>query len=377
MPDIATTALSLIDLLYDAVGRAEAWPPFLEALARATNGIVPGVFLADLPTDTYLFHASGMQDPQWGAAYEAYFKERDPRRARIKELTPGTTFVGSTLLPDRDLERTEFYNDFLRPQGYYHLLGGVPLKHEDVMALVRVVRPRTAPPFGAREVAVFRSLLPHMARALRLQEQLVAAESRRDEAGAVLDRFPGGVFLLGASGRLLAANRSASQLLDAADGLRITRGVLRATVPLEAARLERLVARAGAAPALDETGEGVLNVSRRSPLRPLNLLVASLRAGALRREACNASVVVFITDPERPVAMSIGRVQRWLGLTHAEAALVVELVRGLRVEEAADTLHISTNTARTQLKRALAKTGTGRQAELLRLALGTPGALSS
>jgi DNA-binding CsgD family transcriptional regulator len=51
---------------------------------------------------------------------------------------------------------------------------------------------------------------------------------------------------------------------------------------------------------------------------------------------------------------------------------VRELLSGLRVEDAADVLQISPNTARTQLKRALVKTGTGRQAELLRLALGAP-----
>jgi len=45
------------------------------------------------------------------------------------------------------------------------------------------------------------------------------------------------------------------------------------------------------------------------------------------------------------------------------------------VEEAADVLQISTHTARTQLKRVLTKTGTGRQAELLRVALGAPAVL--
>jgi DNA-binding CsgD family transcriptional regulator len=38
-------------------------------------------------------------------------------------------------------------------------------------------------------------------------------------------------------------------------------------------------------------------------------------------------------------------------------------------------LGVSVNTVRTQLKRALAKTRTGRQAELVRLALGTPAML--
>ena len=376
MPDIAATTLGLVERLYEAIAHAEAWPPFLDSLARAVGGVVPAVYVTDAATDGNLFHVASGQDPAWGGAYEAYFKLRDLRRARIKELPAGSVFIGSTLLPDRDLVRSEFYNDFLRPQGYFHILGGIPTKREDVLTVVRVIRPLTAPPFGAPEVALLRRLLPHLSCALRLREQLALAESRRDEAGEVLDRFPGGVLLLDATGRVVASNRMANQLLGAGDGLRTGRDGIRAVLPAETAALQRLVARAAAAPTPDEPSDGVLNVSRQPPHRPLNLLVVPLRCGSLRRAAGSASVVLFVTDPDCPSAMSVQRVQRWLGLTPAEAALVVELLRGQRVEEAAETLHISTHTARTQLKRALAKTGTGRQVELLRLALGTPGVLA-
>ena len=120
----------------------------------------------------------------------------------------------------------------------------------------------------------------------------------------------------------------------------------------------------------------MLNLTRPPPARPLNLLVAPLRGKLLSREAPRAAAVVFVTDPERLPSTPIDRVQRWLGLTRAEAALVLQLLRGRRVEDAADALGISAHTARTQLKRALAKTSTGRQAELVRLVLGTPAVLA-
>jgi DNA-binding CsgD family transcriptional regulator/PAS domain-containing protein len=371
MPDIAATTLSMVERLYEAVAHAEAWPPFLDSLARAVGGVAPAVFVIHRVTDANLFHVSSGTDSGWGAAYETYFKHRDLRRARVKELHAAGTFVGSAILPDRELVRSEFYNEFLRPQGLFHLLGALAVKREDFVALVRVSRPRTAPPFGPQELALLRRLQPHLSRALRLQEQLALAEARRDEVGEVLDRFPGGVLLLDATGHVVAANRMAEQMLATGDGLRAGRDGIRAILPSETAALQRLIRSAAAAPSID-TSDGVLNVSRQPPRRPLNLLVAALRGGSLVRAARSAAVVVFVTDPDRPAATSVQRVQRWLGLTPAEAALVVELLQGKRVEEAAEALHISTHTARTQLKRALAKTGTGRQAELLRLALGTP-----
>lgn len=57
------------------------------------------------------------------------------------------------------------------------------------------------------------------------------------------------------------------------------------------------------------------------------------------------------------------------GLTHAEARVASRVGRGLAVKEIAADLHISVETVRTHLKRIYAKTGTRRQAELVRLIL--------
>jgi DNA-binding CsgD family transcriptional regulator len=61
------------------------------------------------------------------------------------------------------------------------------------------------------------------------------------------------------------------------------------------------------------------------------------------------------------------------GLTPAEARVANLLLEGLEVREAAERLGITLETARFHLKRVLAKTGTRRQTELLRLMLSLPG----
>jgi DNA-binding CsgD family transcriptional regulator len=375
MGELGAGILELVERLYEAAADAQGWPGFLDALADAVGGIAPGVYLTDLRTDANLFHAASGLAPEWGNAYETHFKRCDPRRPRIRALAKGSVFCGNALLPDADLVRSEFYNDFLRPQGYFHILGAVVLKRPDVMGVVRVIRPRTARPFSARERALLGALVPHLSRALRLHEQLTVAELRRAEAAELLDRLPVGVLLLDAAGRLVSANHVAEQLLRSGDGLRGGSHGIRACLPAETAQLQRLIAQAVGHTPPDEWSDGIMNLTRPPPRRPLHLLVAPLRGGSLRRAACTAAAVVFVTDPERPAATSPEHLRRWLGLTPAEGALVTELLGGRRVEEAAVALHISTHTARTQLKRVLAKTGTGRQPDLLRLALGTPGAL--
>ena len=62
---------------------------------------------------------------------------------------------------------------------------------------------------------------------------------------------------------------------------------------------------------------------------------------------------------------SIGLLHRYFGLTPSEARLALHLVRGETLRSAAAKLHISYETARTQLKHIFSKTGTCRQAELV------------
>lgn len=60
---------------------------------------------------------------------------------------------------------------------------------------------------------------------------------------------------------------------------------------------------------------------------------------------------------------------RRYAITPAESRLMQLLVQGMTVAEAADALGVSLPTARTHLARLFDKTGTSRQADLVRLAM--------
>jgi DNA-binding CsgD family transcriptional regulator len=59
------------------------------------------------------------------------------------------------------------------------------------------------------------------------------------------------------------------------------------------------------------------------------------------------------------------------GVTQAELRLLDRLAEGKTVSEAGEVLSVSLNTVRSHLKSLFAKTGTGRQAELMRLVLNS------
>jgi DNA-binding CsgD family transcriptional regulator len=80
----------------------------------------------------------------------------------------------------------------------------------------------------------------------------------------------------------------------------------------------------------------------------------------------------LISDPSSLPRRRTSLMQQLYGLTPAESRLADLLLEGIEVREAAEHLHITIGTARFHLKRVLAKTGSHRQTELLRLMLSLP-----
>ena len=77
-------------------------------------------------------------------------------------------------------------------------------------------------------------------------------------------------------------------------------------------------------------------------------------------------------DDDGTTETAPARLARLHGLTAAEARLAAALAAGASIKDYAETAGISINTARWHLRQVLAKTGTKRQAELVRLLLTVP-----
>jgi DNA-binding CsgD family transcriptional regulator len=89
-----------------------------------------------------------------------------------------------------------------------------------------------------------------------------------------------------------------------------------------------------------------------------------------------ATSLLYITPLAQQNPLAAGLLQALFDLTPAEARVAGLIAEGQSVDSITDSLQVSTNTVRTQLKSVFAKTGVGRQAELATLlsahALRTP-----
>jgi len=100
---------------------------------------------------------------------------------------------------------------------------------------------------------------------------------------------------------------------------------------------------------------------------PLSVLVAPLRCEAPFLRTDRPVAVLFVTDPDKKAKPLVAQIKKQFGLTGAEAAFSVEILKGDGIQAAADRLAISRSTARTHLSHIFEKTKTHRQSELVRL----------
>lgn len=166
---------------------------------------------------------------------------------------------------------------------------------------------------------------------------------------AVTDRY----------GRAHFLNRAA-QAFVARGLLCLEQGGLRGAAPEDSAALRRVIARCAA---------GHRGGSVRLEGAGGTLLVA---ASALPGTVAEGAVLLRLTDPGTPRLPDPGVLQDQFGFTPAEAALAVDILAGNDLAASATRRRITRNTARVHLRHLFEKTGTRRQAELVRLLLLCP-----
>jgi DNA-binding CsgD family transcriptional regulator len=277
--------------------------------------------------------------------------------------------------------RSKQYVEVLGPAGYRHWIAAVLDWNPQTSISMALARTERAGAFPDGHEDVLRRLLQHLAAASLVRRRLRAALAAAEAPRAVLQALDCGVILLDRVGRLVYANPIAMRILARRDGLALDRvGTVVCARPRDTGQLRQLISAASLAGAgRGLTSGGTLALPRASgqpyvvqvlPLAPENPL-----EGVPYHE--RSVVALLLADPEVATIPSESRLRRAYGLTHAEASLTALLVQGMNLREAADSLCISGNTAKTQLKSVFAKLEVDRQTALVRRVLADLGWLAA
>ena len=368
MSDENRVLLKLIEQVYAAGLDATQWPLFLESFAEAFQGKQATFFSHDLRNQQASIHAYARIDDAFVASYIDHYAATNIFVEKTQSVAEGVFIPTEALVDKKTYEQSEFYNDWVKPQGCLEFATTNILRNQTVLTGVTVLRGKR--PFDAAEIVQWRHLVPHLQRAIQVHRQLYSAHLVRSGALEALDRLAVGLILTGEGANVVFCNRVAQRIMEANPNLQVRANRLCGET-LSATSLIQQAIRAAA-----QTGSGrgtspgaVLAVSSRTA-PPLSVLVSPLQAsGPFAGVISGQGAIVLVADPTRKRSTQRNELSQMFGLTRGEARLLTGLVDGLSLAEYAETAGVTVLTARSQIKAIFTKTGVRRQSELMRLVL--------
>lgn len=302
---------------------------------------------------------------QTQTVYQDYYGALVPRLSYTLRLPVGETMACHELFDADHVQGSEFHNDFPHRFGFRYAAGCRLLEEDGKSAVVGMQRPAQHEPSKMRERELIAAARPHLARAFRVRRTLGQAQDCAARRQAMLDRLTAAALLVDADGAVLEQNLAAERVLRANDGLVLRHRRLAARIPAETTRLLHLIKDAVAGAVRRGAGGGACCLSR-TDASFYAVMIAPV--GVKMQSGCGTpAALVLIADPHQRPLTSEQTLRTLYGLTAAEARTARALLAGHEPREIADQLGVGLATVRTHLHHVYDKTGTSRQADLVRL----------
>jgi DNA-binding CsgD family transcriptional regulator len=357
-----------LDRLYDAAVEPGRWPSVMEDLADmlgGTGGWLTRMSVVDGSGEGVLARI----DPAMATLYETYYARLNPFSNEADPVSFMSTWRPEILtdaawLSRAELERSEYYNDFMRPQDIHSgMIIRLSAYGFNVCALT-MTRSMRQGDFGPSALKTARRVHGHLRRAFRLTEDLAMDRGSLGAGVAeALDLSPHALMVLSTSGRIRRVNARGEALLREGGGLRAVGGRLVAERADDARALEALIAAAGAAdPAERTAGDMTLGFSERRPA--VAVTVSPVRSAATAVFEDGPAVIVSINDPYGPAVSGAD-----LGLTARERDALRWVAAGKSDWEISVILGVSQNTVRFHVDNARRKLGAVNRAQAVALLL--------
>jgi DNA-binding CsgD family transcriptional regulator/PAS domain-containing protein len=358
----------LIGMIYDCAIDPDRWPPTLAAICQSIGCGSGFILLVDLEQSHHKFAYSWGLGPDWEQRYFAYSDQLTGfySLAFSRQYGPdGEPLIMSRFIDLTGLNGKRIYEDLRRTLSITDVMQTVVLREARRIAILTASRHQNDGTLMDQDAATMRLLAPHVRRAVKIIDILDANKIEADSLAATLDTFIAGVLIVGEKGRILHANDAARRMLSAREPIAAIDGILSAR---NAAANEELSAAIRLARDNEaQIGSSGLGVPLRCDEPSVAHILPLARGNVRTRLMPQATAAVFITRAERESSVDIRALVRIFDLTAAEIRLLEQLTRNATLADAAKTLRISQETARTHLAHIFSKTGVSRQADLLTL----------
>lgn len=334
------------------------WSSFMRRLRIATRSDYVNLTFRrrDAPLNDLTTFAEGRLSDGLVARYFTEDYRGDP--IPYHSLTPGRVYALEDAIDSAQEAKGHFTRDFLHPAGMRHGRIMRIAEPNGYTAWLTISR-HDDKAFGVAEASLVEGLAAHLSLAVQTFAALEQNRRLRDLYEGALRRLNVAVLTLDADGRILSRNEAAAALLQArailqpnADGVLVLKS---------AAARRRLSVLLHSYAADPEAAPRAIPLSE-APRR--EMLVSPVRNRPA--SGLHTPVLTAYFQADIVAADHVEGLTRLYDLTRSEARLALSIANGHGVAAAAAASGITTESARTYLKRIYSKTGTSRQAELVR-----------
>lgn len=364
----------LIGLIYDAAVSAVPWEAAIAAIREVVGGEVAALFKRDSTVAIQYCEFSAACGWTMAALdhYGVRREAQDTRAVPIARLRSGDTNADDHGMVSYDAENSDIFQAFLRQFELGQGMAASLFQDGQRQSVLSVHRSVGGGSFTAEDITRFKTITPHIVRALQIQRQMHQAQIAADGLRVTLDHFHLSVFMTDAEARVRLANAAADTLLSRSGSmLRIANGRLTLADKAENAELWLQIRNAAAVTtgAVKEVGSPprILSSPDRNGIGRMAFLVVPVRNTTPLGISEDGLIAIFVSDTTASPTLDLAALQQEFGLTQAEAEVAAALTTGHQLHHVATSRRVSVETARTLLKRAFIKTDTNSQAQLVAL----------
>ncbi|WP_423208019.1 LuxR family transcriptional regulator [Paracoccus yeei] len=353
----------LISCLHRAVFDPAVWREFAIKLDRSLGGTATTLHGVDYGLRKMITTTVGDVDTDTVSKFTAYYQAINPFSAFAIKVHPGRAQLFSTMIPDVEVLRSEFYNDFMRLNG--DLLGGGAIKASPVggrSLVVSVTAPRrqreiTEP----RAIRLLSRLGPHISHAFQVSEVLAgyAAQSTMTRSFEEYPSSPDGGVIITDTDRLVAwADESIFS-----SGSQVAKiDILGRLVFMDEAVENWARAFSKNRPGQKAPAPPQIKITICGKVWTIRVLTATTASQAspiypaiFRGINFMEQQLIFILSPDARMPSREMRLAKRYGLTAAETAVALRIAEGLTTSEIAEERSVSLHTVRNQVRAVMDK----------------------
>jgi DNA-binding CsgD family transcriptional regulator len=356
---------ALIGDVYNAALYPEEWKAALAGVCHFVGGSGAMIFWHDSVFLTGSRYHSWGDDPFYTKLYFASYLELNPTAPIQNNVPVGTAIASSSLIAPRELRKTRFFKEWMHPQLYVDNVFANLYRSATGAASIAVARHVRDGLVDDETLRRMQLLVPHVQRAVLIGKVIEAHRRENSALYTLADNVTAAILLLDSAGSIIHLNLFAQRMLQEGDIIWKSND---GTVALDrrmAQDIQKFTALLGTGTDPCRTSLSITGSSGKEYV--VQLLALNREGSPAMPDVVKAVAAVLLRPAVFDTAPGLAVIAQRYRLTPREVDVLRGVVEIGGVPAVAMREGISPRTVKAHLHSVFAKTGTDRQADLVKL----------